>query len=153
MWAVVEFWVFYKFFEYKLGLQENCGSSPSYDSNTVNLFTWSVYVLQESPCTKKMSFNYYKTSVPLIKWKLVSKKLWIFFFLRPFLMPTALQTCSFWKCFQILLAQSIPSVGFTWGSIFDRDLLTGTLGLMRELGISGILGFGSLADLGLQSWV
>lgn len=36
-------------------------------------------MLQESPCTKKMSFNYCKTSVPLIKWKSVSKKLWTFF--------------------------------------------------------------------------
>lgn len=41
------------------------------------------------------------------------------------------------------MAQSIPSVKFTWASIFDRDLLAGTLGLMREPGISGIAGLGS----------
>lgn len=70
-------------------------------------------------------------------------------------MPAALQIRVFWKCFQVLVAQSIPSVKFTWASIFDRDLLAGTLGLMREPGISGIAGLGSW-DVGslvsLGSW-
>lgn len=96
-------------------------------------------MLQESPCTKKMSFNYYKTSVPLIKRKSASKKLWTF------------SSCILSLCLQLykyLVSKIVfrnfivtsPLWGLAEGSVCDRDLLPGTLGLGKpgeSLGLQG----------------